>query len=78
MSNVPKFDSRSAEDIMVEIKNLAAQYTPEWSFDANSDDLGIVFSKVYSKMMENTITKYNRMSYNYYLTFLDKKRNIFL
>ncbi|MGN1041776.1 MAG: hypothetical protein ACI4PJ_03510 [Acutalibacteraceae bacterium] len=71
MSNVPKFDSRSAEDIMVEIKNLAAQYTPEWSFDANSDDLGIVFSKVYSKMMENTITKYNRMSYNYYLTFLN-------
>lgn len=71
MSNVPKFDSRGSEDIMSEIKNLASQYTPEWNFDENSDDFGVTLSSVYSKMMENTITKYNKMSYNYYLTFLN-------
>ena len=71
MSKIPKFDKRNAEDIMKQIKGLAAQYTPEWNMDENSDDLGVVFSKVYSKMMENTITKYNKMVYNYYLTFLN-------
>ncbi|MBR2735597.1 MAG: hypothetical protein IKE05_05345, partial [Clostridia bacterium] len=71
MSNIPKFDKRNADEIMRQIKEYAAKYTPEWNFDEQSDDFGVVFSKVYSKMMENTITKYNKMAYNYYLTFLN-------
>ena len=71
MSNIPKFDKRNAKDIMEQIKELSGKYTPEWNFDENSDDFGVILSKVYSKMMENTITKYNKMSYNYYLTFLN-------
>ena len=48
MSNIPKFDKRNADDIMKQVKELASQYTPEWNMDENSDDFGVVFSKVYS------------------------------
>ena len=71
MSRIPKLDSRDSNDILDEVKNLANQYTSEWNFDANSSDFGAVFAKVFSNMMEDTISRYNKTSYNYYLTFLN-------
>lgn len=71
MSNVPKFDSRDAKQLLQEVKQLAKQYTPEWNFSENSDDFGVVFAKVFCQMMESTLSRYNKMSYNYYLTFLN-------
>lgn len=71
MSNIPKLDSRDYKDLLGNVKKLAHEYTPEWNFDENSSDLGVTFSKVFCKMMENTISRYNKSSYNYYLTFLN-------
>ena len=71
MSNVPKLDNRDADKLLQEVKTLARQYTPEWNFDENSSDFGVVFSKIFCAMMENTISRYNKTSYNHYLTFLN-------
>ena len=53
MSNIPKLDSRDYKDLLGNVKKLAHEYTPEWNFDENSSDLGVTFSKVFCKMMEN-------------------------
>lgn len=71
MSELPKLDNRNFEDLLREVKFLAKQYTPEWNFDENSSDVGVTFSKVFCNMMENTISKYNKTAYNYYLVFLN-------
>lgn len=71
MSELPKLDRRSFEDLLSEVEFLAKQYTPEWNFDKNSSDFGVVFAKTFCKMTEDTISKYNKTVYNYYLTFLN-------
>ncbi len=71
MSEIPKLDERDFSDLMNEVKRLAKQYIPEWNFDENSEDLGIVFAKVFCNMMEDTLSRYNKTLYNYYLTFLN-------
>ena len=71
MGQLPKLDNRDFSDIMDEIENLAKQYTPEWNFDRHSEDFGVVFSKVFSSMMTDTISRYNKTLYNYYLNFLN-------
>lgn len=69
--NIPKLDNRDANDVLAEIKNLAKQYVPEWNFDENDPDFGVIFSKIFANMFETSITKYNRSLYNYYMTFLN-------
>lgn len=69
--NIPKIDKRDSNDILKEIKSLANQYVPEWNFDKEDPDFGVVFSKIFANMMETSITRYNRSLYNYYLTFLN-------
>lgn len=71
MSKIPKLDSRDSKEVLKQIKMLARQYTPEWNFDENSSDFGVVFSKIFSSMMEDTINRYNKTAYNHYLTFLN-------
>lgn len=71
MSNIPKLDNRDSEKLLDEVKKLAKQYTPEWNFDKTSSDFGVTFARVFSSMMENTISRYNKTSYNHYLTFLN-------
>jgi len=71
MSELPKLDNRDFEKLLKEVKFLASQYTPEWNCDLNSSDFGVVFAKVFCNMMENTISRYNKTLYNYYLTFLN-------
>ncbi len=71
MSNIPKLDGRDYAKILKEIEYLAKQYTPEWNYDENSPDVGVVFAKVFSTMMESTISRYNKTTYNHYLMFLN-------
>ena len=71
MSELPKLDKRNSEDLLKEVGVLAKQYTPEWNFDENSSDFGVVFAKTFCKMMEGTLNRYNKTVYNYYLTFLN-------
>lgn len=71
MSNIPKLDKRDYKELLENVKKLAHEYTPEWNFDEKSDDFGVTFSKVFCRTMEDTLSRYNKSSYNYYLTFLN-------
>lgn len=71
MSELPKLDNRNFDDLLQEAKFLAKQYTPEWNFDEKSSDLGVTFTEIFCNMMENTISRYNKTAYNYYLVFLN-------
>lgn len=71
MGKIPNLDNRDYGQLLKEVKELAGQYTPEWNFDEKSSDFGVIFSKIFCKMMENTISKYNKTSYNHYLRFLN-------
>lgn len=71
MKGIPKLDKREAESILQQVKKLANQYTPEWNFDERSSDFGVVLARIFCHLMEGTINKYNKTSYNYYLTFLN-------
>ena len=69
--NVPKIDNRDAKDILKQIKALAEQYVPEWNYDETDPDVGVVFSKIFATMFENTISRFNRTPYNHYISFLN-------
>ena len=67
----PKLDRRDRNDILEQLRTLAASYVPEWRWDDREPDVGVVLAHLYAAMMENTISRYNKTSYNYYLTFLN-------
>lgn len=71
MGDIPKLDKRDAKALLKEIKKFANQYTPEWNFDERSSDFGVILAKIFCHITEGTINKYNKTSYNYYLTFLN-------
>lgn len=67
----PKLDRRDRNDILEQLRALAAGYVPEWRWDDREPDVGVIFAHLYAAMMENTISKYNRSMYNHYLSFLN-------
>lgn len=69
--DTPKLDSRDRQDILEELRALAASYVPEWRWDDSQPDAGVVLARIYAELMENTISKYNRSMYNHYLSFLN-------
>ena len=67
----PKLDGRDRRDIMDQLKALARSYVPEWRWDEEHPDAGMVLAHVYAAMMENPVSKYNRTMYNHFLSFLN-------
>ena len=70
--NSPNIDKREAKDILAQIRALAKQYVPEWRYDAENPDIGVVLSEIFSNMFENTISTFNKTPYNHYVTFINK------
>lgn len=68
---MPKLSSKDRQDILEELRALAASYVPEWRWDERQPDAGAVLAHIYAELMENTISKYNRSMYNHYLSFLN-------
>ncbi|MDR2074577.1 MAG: baseplate J/gp47 family protein [Oscillospiraceae bacterium] len=71
MELLPKIDNRNYEDLLEDFKKFAKAYTPEWFFEENGDDFGVVLAKIFCEMQEGSINRLNRAVYNYYLTFLN-------
>ncbi|USF27029.1 hypothetical protein N510_001963 [Firmicutes bacterium ASF500] len=69
--DAPKLDERDREDILEQVRKLAASYTPEWRWDDRQPDAGGVLARIFAEQMENTISKYNRSLRNHYLAFLN-------
>lgn len=67
----PKLDRRDRNDILEQLRALAASYVPEWRWDDREPDVGVVLAHLYAAMMENTISRYNRSMYNHSLSLLN-------
>jgi len=57
-----KPERRSAEEILLNIKNKARNYTPEWHFSADRSDIGVALSEVFSRMQSDTEKKYAQLT----------------
>ena len=67
----PRLDNRDRNDILEQLRTLASGYVPEWRWDDNRPDAGVVLVHLFAEMTENTISKYNRSLYNHYLSFFN-------
>ena len=57
--NTITIDSRTEQDILQEIKQLAESYVPEWKFDTENPDIGSVISMIYARQMMDNVDKYS-------------------
>lgn len=64
-----KIDTRTYEDIMEQIRQKAASYTPEWRFDEKDPDAGTALASIYAQMLSDTIGKLNQVLYKNKIEF---------
>lgn len=69
--NFPTFDNRTEKDIFDQIRWLAKAYTPDWNFDDQDPDVGVVAAHLFASMFAGTLNRSNRRLYNHYLMFLN-------
>ncbi len=67
-----KIDSRTSEEIIGQIGQIASNYTPEWNFNVNDPDIGSALAVVYADMLEGTIAQFNRAGYKNQLSFFNE------
>jgi len=67
----PIIDTREKEDILKDIKTFAKKYTPEWNYDEEDPDFGVIFSKIFADLFSGNVDKFNIMPYNHYVDFLN-------
>ncbi|MCM1495490.1 MAG: baseplate J/gp47 family protein [Bacteroides sp.] len=56
-----QLDKRTREDIIQEMEELAASYTPEWKFRTRQGDSGSALFHIYSDMLVEMLRRYNRV-----------------
>lgn len=66
LSSEYDIDKRRSEDILKEMKRLAAAYVPEWQFDTDNPDMGSVIALLYAEQMEDNLKRYNTVLGRYY------------
>lgn len=54
-------ENRKREDIISQIRQLAAAYVPEWQFDVENPDIGSVIALLFADEMEENIRRYNTL-----------------
>ncbi|MGN0413400.1 MAG: hypothetical protein ACI4FV_10230 [Lachnospiraceae bacterium] len=60
-SNEYVIEKRNREDILKQIRQLAASYTPEWQFDQDNPDIGSVIALLFADGMEENLRRYNTL-----------------
>lgn len=68
----PEIDTRTKEDIIRQMKRLAASYTPEWRFDETNPDVGTALSYIYADMFEGTLHRFNKVAVKNMISFFDR------
>lgn len=58
-TNRYEIDSRSREELLAEIKKLAAAYVPEWQFDTERPDIGSVLALLFADQFQDNLKRYN-------------------
>lgn len=56
-----QLDKRTREDIIRELEELAASYTPEWKFRSSQGDAGSALLNIYGDMLVEMLRRYNRI-----------------
>lgn len=64
-------DNRNLEKLYKDLEDKIAFYTPEYSFDWETGDFGVLLSKVFMKMFLGTIHRYNQVPMKHYIEFLN-------
>ncbi|MDD3569602.1 MAG: baseplate J/gp47 family protein [Lachnospiraceae bacterium] len=67
----PIMDKRTKEDIYRQIIMLAKSYVPEWSTEYADEDPGHILTKMFAKMFEETLQRYNKIPYKNLVYFLN-------
>lgn len=61
VSNDYILEKQNREDIIEQIKRLAASYVPEWQFDKENPDMGSVIALLFAEGMEDNFRRYNTL-----------------
>ncbi len=69
--DLPKFDSRTSQDVLEQIYKLAKAYAPDWNIDAQNPDVGMVAAQLFADMFAGTLYRSQRRLYNHHLMFLN-------
>lgn len=55
-----QLDTRSREDMIHQMEELAASYTPEWKYHAQNPDVGSALISIYADMLAAMLQQYNQ------------------
>lgn len=64
-------ESETIGDILAQIKEKAASYTPEWRFGADAPDIGSALALVYGQMLSGTIKKMHYLPFKNQVAFFN-------
>lgn len=64
-------DNRKREDILNQIRKLAASYVPEWQFEEQNPDIGSVLALLYTDELEENIRRYNTLLESDYVELMN-------
>lgn len=67
-----KIDERTLEEILEQMREKAAAYTPEWRFDLENKDAGTALAAIYAEMLKNTINRLNNVPNKNKIAFYNK------
>lgn len=67
----PVLDPRSFQDIMEQVKKLAASYTPEWRYEDAEDDPGAAIARLFGEMFYQTVDRFNAVPNKLFAEFLE-------
>lgn len=68
--HLPPLDNRTAEEILEQLRELAAAYVPEWN-PGDETDPAAVLTRIFSELFADTLQRYNKMPYKHYLFLLN-------
>lgn len=68
---LPVLDSRTKENIVEKVAELAAQYLPAWRVDDDTEDPAVALTALYSEMFAQTIDRFNQVPLKLYTEYLN-------
>ncbi len=58
---IQKKDSRTKEDLVIQIAQKAKAYVPEWKFDPAHPDAGTTLALIFAELFSETVKRYDRI-----------------
>ena len=68
-SDSPSIDPRSKNDLIKRTHELAASFTPEWSFDTEHPDIGSTLALIFINQLSDNLRRINQLPDKYHTEF---------